>query len=179
MHLDLVRPDGKTFPVVGAPQNVRSARLWNCKFPASPVGQFRNLEGLEILALRDSSLEFIGELRSLRYLRITDMPKVRDLEPLGQLTSIEVLRLHTLPSWDSSGKRTVVSSLDPIAALPALRHLELFSIVPPDRSLATLERCNALMTARFQGYPKVEVARFEASTGLPNDYAPTPDWSTA
>jgi hypothetical protein len=177
MHLDLLGRDVKAFPAVEDPAAVRSVKLWDCKFSASPVREFENLEGLEVFSLRDASLGFLADLEALRYLSIIHMPKVADLEPLRQLRVLEVLRLHTLPSWDSSGKRTVVASIEPVAALSSLRHLELFSVVPPDRSLAPLERCTTLVTARFHGFPKREVARFEAAAGLPNHFAPTPSWS--
>lgn len=177
MHLDLLGRDVKAFPAVEDPSLITSIKLWDCNFSASPVREFKNLEGLEVFSLRDASLDFLGGLARLRYLRIIHLPKVPYLEGLRSVPSIEVLRLHTLPSWDSSGKRTVVPSIEPLAALPALRHLELFSVVPEDRSLAPLEACTTLLTARFQGFPKREVARFEAATGLPNDFAPEPVWS--
>jgi hypothetical protein len=178
VHLDILGHDVKAFPAVDDPAAVTSVKLWKCKLSASPVRRFENLQGLEILNLTDASLDLLAGLARLRHLTIIHLPKVPDLQPLRRLGSLEVLRLHTLPSWDSSGKRTVVPSIEPIAALPSLRHLELFSVVPEDRSLAPLELCRTLVTARFQGFPKREVARFEAATGLANDFAPKASWST-
>ena len=176
MHLDLLRPAENTFPVVDDPRAVRSVRLWNCKFQSSPVRQFENLEGLAILSLRDESLEFLVGLSRLRYVLIVQLPQVSDLDGLRDLPSLEVLRLSTAPSWDYSGGRTVVHSIEPIAALPSLLHLELFGVVPEDRSLAPLEECKTLTTARFHGFPKEEIARFRLATGLPDDFAPEPTW---
>lgn len=178
MHLDLLGPDVKAFPAVDDPSAVLSVKLWKCNFSAGPIRRFENLQGLEILSLPDASLDFLAGLTKLRHLTIIHLPKMPDLQPLRRLESLEVLRLQTLPSWDSSGKRTIVPSIEPIGALPSLRHLELFSVVPEDGSLAPLELCKTLVTAGFQGFPKREVARFEAATGLPNDFAPKPSWST-
>ena len=178
MHLDLLGRDVKEFPSVDRPSTVITAKLWNCPFDASPVARFENLQGLEIFSLRDASREFLVGLKMLSYLYVIHLPKVSSLDGLCELPALEVLRLHTLPSWDSSGKRTVVPSIKPIARLPSLRHLELFSVVPVDRSLAPLEASTMLMTARFQGFPKQEVSRFQAVTGLPDTYAPLPDWAS-
>jgi hypothetical protein len=76
------------------------------------------------------------------------------LGPLARLTSLVTLRLETLPSWDASGKRTIVESLEPLAELKALEHVELFSVLPPDRSLEPLERLPSLVTARLQRLPQ-------------------------
>ena len=174
-HLELIGAQVKAFPEVDDPAGVRSLKVRDCKFSMAPIARFANLEEVEIFALPDATLAFLAGLARLRYLYVIHLSKVTDLD--GLPPSLDTLRLHTLPGWDSSGKRTVVRSLMPIAELPALRHLELFSVVPEDRSLAPLEACPALVTARFQGYPKKEVARFQAATGIPNDWAPAPDWS--
>jgi hypothetical protein len=175
MHLDLNRDPAKTFPEIANTGSIETACIWHCKYRTlEPLGELRSLRELVIATFPDDSLEVIGRLSALQYLRILHLPKVTDLAPLAGLTSLITLRLATLPSWDSSGKRTVVASLEPLTALKALRHVELFSVVPPDRSLESLKRIPSLRTARLQGFPKAEKSRFFEATGVENEFAPAP-----
>lgn len=103
----------------------------------------------------------------------------RGLVATGLLKALETLRLETPPSWDASSKTTDVASLEPLATLDRLRHVELFGVVPPDRCLGPLERCRSLTAVRVSHYPKAEVARFYAATGTSSSFAPEPgvvDW---
>ena len=100
------------------------------------------------------------------------MPKITTLAGLEHMTNLEVLSLSTLPWWDSMRKCTVVDSLSPLSALPKLKHLELFGVRPADKSLAELQRCPALESARFSQYPEAEIARFYRETGLSNAFIP-------
>jgi len=92
---------------------------------------------------------------------------------LRALSKLEILCLATLPAWDGRRRQTI-ASLEPIAALPALTHLELFGVCPPDLSLAPLEHCPNLLTARFTQYPRREIDRFALVTQIPDTFAPTP-----
>ena len=157
------------------PQAVDSLRIWHCKY--------RSLQGLQVFAqvrtlliatYPDPTLELLTPLVRLRYLSILHLPKVTDLAPLQHLRELEVLSLATLPSWDSSGKTTEVDSLEPLAHLPALRHLELFGVRPRDHSLAPLERCPQLRSARFHKYSASETQRFYAQTRISDAHAPRP-----
>jgi hypothetical protein len=85
--------------------------------------------------------------------------------------------LSTLPSWDASRKTTTIESLEPLAAIPALAHLELFSICPPDKSLVPLEKCKDLRTARISQYPRAEIDRFFAGKKVGNRFNPEPSFS--
>jgi hypothetical protein len=102
------------------------------------------------------------------------MPKVSDLSPLMALSELQCLSLETLPSWDSSGKTTQVDSLAPIGYLQDLRHLALFGVRPKDRSLAPLELCHRLQSARFTKFPEFEVSRFYQLIGLSDAHVPLP-----
>ncbi len=62
-----------------------------------------------------------------------------------------------------------------LTTLEALRHIELFSVVPPDRSVEPLERFPSLETARVQGFPKAEINRFFAATNVANAFASKPE----
>lgn len=107
-------------------------------------------------------------------------PRVSDLQPLSALRRLRTVRLSTLPSWDSSGRKTIVRSLEPLAELPELVHVEMFGVLPEDGMLQPLERCPALESVRVSRYRKSEVNRFYRGTHLLDSFAPSPgvrDWS--
>jgi hypothetical protein len=177
-YLELMRDPARTFPAVADPDAVRQATIWHCRYTSlAPLAGLRHLERLVIATFPDASLECLGRLERLRYLRIMHMPKVSDIEPLAGLTQLTSLSLSTLPGWDASGKTTTIRSLEPLAALPVLAHLELFGICPPDRSLVPLEKCGHLRTARFSHYPAAEMERFFHRTAVANQSNPEPSFS--
>ena len=177
MHIELIRERDRDFPQIDAPEAVDTLRSWHCKYTSlEALSRFTSLRGLEIASYPDLNLDPIGELRNLRYLFVLHLPKVTSLGPLGHLTSLVTLRLHTLPSWDASRKRTFVESLDPLADLKSLQHIELFGVTPADGSLRPLEACHSLKTARFHLIPKAEVKRFYAVSGLSDAHSPTADF---
>lgn len=179
MHLDLMRDESATFRAVAQPDAVRSLRIWHCAYRTlDRVSDFRNLQTLVIATFPDPTLSALSPLSQLRYLSIVHMPRITDLSPLMALAGLESLSLATLPSWDSSGKTMEVDSLDPIAHLRALRHLGLFGVCPKDRSLAAVERCESLQSARFSKYPKFEVARFYQVTRVSDAHVPEPEFAT-
>lgn len=175
MHLELMRDRSKIFPEVAGKEAVRTARIWHCGYVTlKPVAQLRNLEVLVVATFPDSSLDFLAELKNLRYLFIAHLPKVTCLDPLAKLEKVEALSLETSPSWDASGKCTIVESLAPIAKMPALKYLNLFGVRPANNSLADLEKCPNLQAARFSQYPDAEIKRFFEKTGVANQYVPEP-----
>lgn len=172
-HLELMRDPARAFPPIVDPDAVRQATIWHCRYTSlAPLAELRQLKRLVIATFPDASLDYLGGLEKLRFLRIMHMPKVSDIEPLAGLTQLTSLSLSTLPSWDASGKTTTIRSLEPLAALPALAHLELFGICPPDKSLGPLEKCKHLRTARVSQYPSAEVDRFFCTTGVANQFNP-------
>ena len=174
-HLELMRLDAREFPETFEPTRMRTARIWHCKFKSlSRIEDLRELRELAVATYPDDSLESIGKLMSLEYLSILHLPKVVDLWPLAALSKLSTLSLSTLPSWDSSGKVSVVSSLRPLAELPNLRHLELFGVVNPEKSLVDLEVCRTLKSARFSKYPKAEIERYYRATGTLSAWNPQP-----
>lgn len=175
-----MRDNAREFPVAEDVGAITAARVWHCKYRTlEPLGRFHSLETLVVATWPDSSLEVLGELQRLSYLSLLHLPKVTDLAPLAALQNLVTLRLHTLPSWDSSGKKTTVRSLEPLALLPSLRHLELFGVVPEDGSLAPLEAASGLESVRVSKYTKREVERFYEATGVSDQHAPAPPvaWS--
>jgi hypothetical protein len=160
-----MRDPSRDFPEIQVPAAVETLRVWHCKYRTlADLAKLTNLRGLEVATYPDETLDPVAELTKLRYLRILHLPKVTTVSPLGRLSSLVTLRLDTLPSWDASRKRTVVESLAPIGLLKNLKHIELFGVVPADRSLRPLEECTALETARFHLIPKAEIKRFYAAT---------------
>lgn len=175
VHIELMRDASNEFPALASPGEVTSLRVWHCKYRSlAELARLRNVEGLVVATYPDATLEPLRHLRSLRYLRLLHLPKVSALDPLAEVVSLEVLSISTLPSWDASGKVTEVESLRPMARLPLLRHLELFGVRPPDRSLRELEVCPSLETLRVSKYPKPEVERFRRVRSVTNDFAPEP-----
>lgn len=175
MTVEYIRDGARSLPAPPAPSEVTALRVWHCKYKSLEVlSVFENLATLVIATYPDADLEPLVGLRKLEYLSIMHMPKVSDLAPLSKLQKLATLRLSTLPSWDSSGKQTMVRSLAPLAELPALTHLELFGVVPEDGSLDDLENCPSLETLRVNKYPKSAVDRFYQWTGLADSFAPAP-----
>jgi hypothetical protein len=169
MHVEFMRSTEKQMPAVAEPLKVQSLTVWHCKFKTlAPLASFRNLTRLSIAGFPDESFEQIATLSNLRELSILHFPRVRSLSPLTHLVRLTALSLESLPSWDSSGKQLVVESLSPLAELPSLVHLQLFGVVPPERSLAALEASASLKSARFQGYPAAEAERFYLGKGVTN-----------
>ena len=152
---------------------ITSLRIWYCSYKTTtPISAFENIEELEIAGFPDTSLEALSKLKKLKKLQVIHLPKVTDLAPLSSFPELMSLSLETLPSWDSSGKKSLVASLEPVANIQLLQHLSLLGVVPNDFSLAAIERCKKLRSAKFHGYPKVEVARFFAATGISNEHNP-------
>ncbi|WP_082507543.1 hypothetical protein [Duganella sp. Root336D2] len=173
-----MRDPSRTFPQIADPDTVRSAKVWFCKYKSlAPLAELRNLEELVIANFPDECFEFIGRLEKLRFLSVVHMPKVRDFAPLAALTQLTSLSLSTLPSWDASRKTTIIESLDPLSTIPALAHLELFGICPPDKSLVPIEKCKDLRTARISQFPRAEIDRFYAVTKVGNRFNPEPSFS--
>jgi len=137
-----------------------------------PLAQYQNLNAVKIASFPDTTLAVFEKLKGLKWLSILHLPKVTSITPLAALDNLETLALQTLPSWDPSGKVTTVESLAPLAELRNLRHLQLFGVVPPDKSLSAIYRCRALETAKFHGFPKDEVNKFYEETGLFADWIP-------
>lgn len=173
MHVDLMRDKAKAMPLQADPGAVTSLRIWHCKYTSvAPLAAFINLQELAIAGLPDDSLEMLAGLGQLRYLKILHMPKVTSLEPIGRLAHLVSLSLATSPAWDAAGKVQDVASLGPLSSLPALRHVELFGVVPQDGSLKPLQACRQLQSARFSKYPAAEVERFRAAVGVRDDFNP-------
>lgn len=178
VHLELMRDPARKFPPVADPESVRSAKIWHCNYESLlPLGALRNLEELVIATFPEDSFEFLGKFSALRFLHVLHMPKIFDISPLSELKQLKVLSLSTLPSWDASRRTTIIQSLDTLASIPHLTHLELLGICPPDKSLKPLEKCKYLQTARVSQYPRTEIRRFFAAAKITDKFNPSPSFS--
>jgi hypothetical protein len=179
MHIDAFCENGKLIPAVTDPRNLRSLKVVQRRRGSlRPVAQLYQLTTLEVFSFLDETLDVLRKLKQLHYLRIIHLPNVTDLSPLADLRELECLSLSTLPSWDASGKVTVVESLDPIGQLQDLRHVELMGVRPKSKSLSPLERCPRLASARFHKYPKRELERFYAAKRVSDAFVPEPVFDT-
>lgn len=170
-----MRDAARTLLAVEAPLEIRSVRIWHCKYRSLvTLSSFKNLETLVVASYPDDRLELLSRLVRLKFLSILHLPRVTDLAPLADLQKLESLSLATLPSWDESGKVQVVASLEPISKLQSLHHLELFGVVPPDRKLTPLLDLKAIASARFSKYPEEEVNRFYKGSGAANAFNSDP-----
>jgi hypothetical protein len=179
MHLDLMRDTATAFPEVNYQAEIKTLRVWHCKYKSlQALAGFINLEELVIATFPDKSLDMLISLGNLRYLSIIHMPKVTKLDALSELKNVESLSLATSPAWDASGKCTIISSLEPLTIMKSLKHLELLGVCPADKSLAILEQCKNLQSARFSQYPKNEIERFYLATNVSNQFNPKPSFQT-
>jgi hypothetical protein len=176
----LMRDPSKRFPTLADPEAITALRVWFCKYRTlRPVADLTNLRTLVIAGYPDQDLTPIAPLRNLNYLSVLDFARITNLAPLVELHTLRTLRLHSPPSWDSSGKIIQVESLAPIAHLPNLEHLELFGVLPISGSLDDLQRAPSLRSVRVSKYPESEVARYRSATGVDSAFAPgppVPDW---
>jgi hypothetical protein len=128
-----------------------------------PLARFQRLQGLEIERnARVSDLSFVESLRGLRLLALVGCNQVRDIRPVGALTNLEILDLAG-GMWGTFSPTT----LDPIRQLRKLRGLSLKSIRVGDQSLEPVAAIPQLEHLELSNqFPTVEFARL--SVALPH-----------
>jgi len=174
MHIELLRDATRQMPAIPNADQVTSLIIWHCKYESlASLSAFTNLTALKIASYPDQSLKPLEKLNKLEWLSVLHFPKVNDLAPLAKLRALVSLELATLPSWDASGKRQLVASLQPLAKLPRLAFLGLLGVIPEDKSLSVLEECRALSTAKVSGYLAAEMKRYYAASGVENAHVPS------
>jgi hypothetical protein len=166
MELELLRDNSKKFPKIENPLDIQELTIWYCKYKSLlEIGAMTNLKKLVIAGFPNNNLDVLTNFKALKKLKILHMPKVTNLSPLESLTELESLSLSTQPSWDVSGKKTIVDSLLPISSLAKLENLELLGIVPLSGSLKDIYNLSSIKKARFSQYSIIEIDRFYANTG--------------
>ncbi len=177
MHIEFMRDKAKIMPHIETPLDVTSMHIWHCNYESfEQINECENLEVLVVGSLPESSLEFLSKCKKLKYLSILHLPKVEDLAPLESLSNLETVSLSTLPSWDSSGKVSVISSIAPLAKIPMLKHVELMGVRPENKSPFELAPCKTLKSVRLSKYSKKLTKEFYEKTGISNDWAPKPEF---
>jgi len=102
-------------------------------------------QSLRILHLSEAhSLRGIETLSQIRELVLIHIPKVRTLQPLGALRSLQFLTISTVPSWDASRKCIEVESFAPLRHLKDLVSLTLTGVLPLHGGLRPLHELTGL-----------------------------------
>jgi hypothetical protein len=175
MYLELLRKQEKLFPSLEKPEAITGLKVWICKYRSlAPIAHCSNLKSLVINSPLDSDLSWISKLTRLEYLWVQNPKNISSIGFLENLKCLQTLSLSTPPSWDSAKKILVVNAFTSIAHLERLKHIELFGVCGPDKSLAALRECRELVSARFNGYPEEVVVRFYSETGVSSQFAPEP-----
>lgn len=173
-----MRENENELEVFENPECFTSARIWHCKYKSlESISKLVNLKTLVIATFPDANLDILANLKSLSYLSILHLPKVTSVSALAKLKALESLSLSTLPSWDSSGRVITIDSLEPIATIGNLKHIELFGVCPESKELTGLEGCTSLESGRFSKYPKKEIERFVAKMGITQQHVPEPEYA--
>lgn len=134
------------------------AVLWNIR--AEEISALRNWSGIERLIIdgipRVSDIFPLGSLENLELLSIERAPKARDISALSSLSNLRYLCFAG--GYSTSSKR--VPTLQPLAALKRLQHLNLVGVNSSDRSLAPLAEMHTLKEIRLSNnWPTEEFAR--------------------
>jgi hypothetical protein len=177
-QFDALGDRATTFPAVDEPRRYASARILSCRYRTlAPLRAFTNLRTLEIHEYPDRSLAPLSTMARLERLTIRHMPELEELAGIEGLVSLRYLYLATRPSWDASGRVTVVRTLAPIAELPNLTTLRLFGVRPQDKRVDDLLRIPTLVDASISKYPRREIERLDAAVAAraATGGAPDPD----
>jgi len=126
--------------------------------------RFSSLTCLCLIAPQITSLASLQELPNLTALELDDPPtlfglerviglqclvlrhfrRIKSLTPIGVISSLRVLSLSTIPSWDASRRSLEVDSLDPLSKLANLESLRMIGVKPLDARLDPLSRLTQL-----------------------------------
>ena len=173
MHIEYMRDKSKDMPIIENPLGIKSMTIWHCNYSSfAQVSKCTNLEQLKVATLPEGDFSFLSKCCRLRFLSITHLPNISNLDALTGLLELETLSLSTLASWDASGKKTIVDTLNPLAKLPKLKYLELFGVVPETVSFESLSVFQNLKSARFSKYPKKIINQFYKQYGVTDNWAP-------
>lgn len=150
MKLELIRIKEKEFPKIENPHFYTEIKIWHCNYKSlEPIKHFVNARKIEIATFPNEKIDFIEGLQLLEYLYILHLPKLNSIQPLRNLKNLTELELSVLPSWDPSGKSSIIDSLEPLSTLDKLKNLSLFGVIPEDGNLICLAKCKSLVDVRI------------------------------
>lgn len=98
---------------------VRRLTVWAVETPPGFFASLPSLEWLDVRGGSGESAQFVNGCARLRYLAINQIRGMRDLTPIGDLTTLELLKLYGLPQ---------VRSLPSLRRLERLRRIEAGSL---------------------------------------------------
>ena len=157
-RLTVVGLNQRAFDAVMATADPRFLVIWDLKAgDLSAMSGLRRTERLVIIgANKVADIAPLGQLENLQLLSLERMPKARDLTALAALTRLE--HLCFAGGHYASPKR--VASLRPLAALVALRSVNLIGVTAGDRSLEPLAGLPELVEISLSNsWPVAEFAR--------------------
>jgi hypothetical protein len=173
VHIEFMRDKSRVMPQIEKPEEVTSMTIWHCNFESlNQITECLNLEQLSIVSLPENNFDFLSQFSKLKFLSIVHLPDVTSFDSFPVLNQLETVSLETLPSWDSSGRKTIIDSLLPLSELPNLKYLELFGVVPKEVSFESLSIFSGLQSARFSKYPKKITNAFYKHSSVSDDWAP-------
>ncbi len=173
VHIEFMRDKSRDMPIIENRLEITSMTIWHCNYLSfSQLSKCTNLEQLNVATLPEGDFNFLLKCNSLKFLSITHLPNISNLDSLSGLLELETLSLSTLPSWDAWGKKTFVHTLEPLAKLPKLKFLELFGVLPEAVSLESLSIFQHLESARFSKYPKKILNQFYKQFEVSDNCAP-------
>ncbi|MEM6499417.1 MAG: hypothetical protein AAF709_22175 [Pseudomonadota bacterium] len=126
----------------------------------APLCEMPRLDGLSLsINTKLDDISFIGAMTSLKRLSLDDIKKPFDLTPVSQLSQLDQLTL-------SGGIWNVlrVPSLEPLAHLKYVRHIELTNIRVGDQTLAPLGSVTALQDLYLSNQFPMEAYAWLAAT---------------
>jgi hypothetical protein len=148
-----------------APRMIGDRLLFSCRLETvSERPDIMSARALEMTAVRDTDITFLGSnpnlrvlylreaqtlqgiaaLQQIRELVLLHIPKVHSLEPLAALRDLEILTISTPPSWDASRKCMEIETLEPLQHLTGLRALSLTGVRPMQSGLQPLQAMKGL-----------------------------------
>ena len=157
-RLSVVGLNQHAFDGAMAAADPRLLVIWDLKADSiSAMSGLRRTERLVIFgANKVTDIAPLGQLENLQLLSLERMPKARDLSPLAALTHLE--HLCFAGGHYASPKR--VASLLPLAALVALRSINLIGVTAGDHSLEPLAGLPELVEISLSNsWPVAEFAR--------------------
>lgn len=159
MKLELMRDESTTFPEIESPEKYTELSIWHCKYRSiEKIALFKNLKKLEIATYLGADFEPLSKLKKLEFLHVVHLPKLKDLKGVSELVSLEEIQIETLPSWDASGKKLLISDLVPLGKLGKIKKIELMGVLPIDGNFACLSECESLEELNLQKRPSSGVA---------------------
>lgn len=141
----IVGANEKTFDALCMELSVKIAVFYEMRVP--DLSGLQNISGLEHLAIiwnsKMTDLEPLSHLNNLKTLALVDTPKAHDLQPISRLQELRGFAFSGSPTLSS---KNIAKSLEPLAALPHLKEMQLTGLKIENDGLRPVARCQVLKT---------------------------------